>query len=178
MENIKTKHILVGLFIISMVIIWIWYTRDKHRSTNQLLLSLDHLIPLYLPIIYHATSVKSIYTPQRIKTPIYFINIDKHKDRRVFTENQLMVLSNRYVRIKGIDVMNTSIKYNNSYTLSPSELGCTLSHIDAIQTAYNNKEKVVFKNVKIRGKTFVQVRDKKSGRFIATNKKKYSGDYE
>lgn len=41
-----------------------------------------------------------------------------------------------------------------------------------------NKEKVVFKNVKIRGKTFVQVRDKKSGRFIATNKKKYSGDYE
>jgi GR25 family glycosyltransferase involved in LPS biosynthesis len=84
--------------------------------------------------------------------PIYYINLSKSSFRKNYIENQAKIFNLKLTRIEGIDSSdlnlsngsiylnnNTSIEYNNYYKLQTlNELGCTLSHIKAIYTAYKN----------------------------------------
>ena len=85
---------------------------------------------------------------KKINIPIYFINMDKNPDRKEFMENQLQKFSNNFNRIKGFNgykIKNKlydtveGVTFRNNYVdLSNAEIGCLMSHIIAIKTAYDN----------------------------------------
>jgi GR25 family glycosyltransferase involved in LPS biosynthesis len=85
--------------------------------------------------------------------PVFYINLDKDLDRRDFMEQQLSKLSANYRRIPGINGKNLKnfkrdeidgISFINNYPeLRPGELGCTLSHILAIATAWKTQMPIV-----------------------------------
>ena len=90
--------------------------------------------------------------------PIYYINMDLSIDRNNYMINQLGIIPNSgYQRISGVNgnlIINKysdsipystpdSIQFVNEYdTLTNPEIGCTLSHIIAIETAYSNGDEI------------------------------------
>jgi GR25 family glycosyltransferase involved in LPS biosynthesis len=74
--------------------------------------------------------------------PIFYINMDKHQERRNYMESQLNRFAKNYTRIPGVDgskIQNTEndsiqgLKFVNEYPkMSKAEIGCTLSHFLAI----------------------------------------------
>jgi glycosyl transferase family 25 len=64
--------------------------------------------------------------------PVFFINLDQHKDRRQFIESQLAAAGFHAERIAGIDGDNLP-EFLSSYfprsSLSPGEIGCYASHL-------------------------------------------------
>jgi GR25 family glycosyltransferase involved in LPS biosynthesis len=82
--------------------------------------------------------------------PIYYINRDCDKDRRKNIENQTeyfniknihrinAVDGTKFDNIKNVYVPEMGMWVDNNYSISKSELGCTLSHIKAITTAFQN----------------------------------------
>lgn len=98
-------------------------------------------------------------TPKyHIPYPIYYINMDKHTDRNEYFLNQLKNITYKSVsRITGINghlinnsradkipYLNKKISFTNEYSLMRrgGEIGCTLSHLIAIQTSYYNGDKL------------------------------------
>lgn len=84
--------------------------------------------------------------------PVYFINMDKDIDRRHYMESQLPNHFERYYRIPGVngkliknknhDIVDGIEFINEFEDLSLSEIGCTLSHLFAIKTVYDNGEEI------------------------------------
>lgn len=77
--------------------------------------------------------------------PIYWINLASSEKRKIKFEKQLEKygLDNTY-RVEGIDGINLNLNdYNIKENLTKFELGCTLSHIKAIQEAYINNQEYV-----------------------------------
>ena len=78
--------------------------------------------------------------------------MDKDLIRRQYCEKELGKICNNVTRIKGIVGKNIKnnrkdtvdgISFRNDYqSLTKSEIGCILSHIKAINTAYNNGDEV------------------------------------
>ena len=85
-----------------------------------------------------------------ISIPVYYINMDKSKDRNEWMIQQLSKNVERYHRVSGINGSNIQNKnhdtidgiefYNDFKNISLSEIGCTLSHLKAIHMAYTNGE--------------------------------------
>jgi GR25 family glycosyltransferase involved in LPS biosynthesis len=77
--------------------------------------------------------------------PIYYINLDRAADRRAYLEEMFDKYQIKNVtRIQGVDGKNVDVEYKViGYTkYSPGELGCSLSHIRAIKTAYENGDEI------------------------------------
>lgn len=74
--------------------------------------------------------------------PIYWINLARSEDRKNNFENQLKLYKiQNDKRIEGIDGESIQLNdYNVKKDLTKYELGCTLSHIKAIKTTYENNE--------------------------------------
>jgi GR25 family glycosyltransferase involved in LPS biosynthesis len=72
--------------------------------------------------------------------PMYYINMKKSKDRDIFIQEQAKILGVTLTRIDAIDGRKVpdDSEYIYSDRISKSELGCTLSHLRAIKTAYEN----------------------------------------
>lgn len=78
--------------------------------------------------------------------PVFYINMDRNPERKKYVETQLKNIGARYMRIRGLNgytIMDKSkdtvdgINFINKYSsLSKSEIGCVLSHLLAIYTAY------------------------------------------
>ena len=87
-----------------------------------------------------------------IPYPIYYINMDKDIDRKKSIEDQLSRVSTNHYRIKGFNghmIKSLShdklegIEFFNYYDdMTSSEIGCVLSHIKAIKTAYDNNDQL------------------------------------
>lgn len=101
-----------------------------------------------------------------IEYPIFYINMDKDKDRQEYMEKQLSNITREHYRIAGVNghkINNTEsdtvdgLTFKNKYNLTKSEIGCTLSHIKAITTAYKLEKEyaiiceddVCFDNIKL-----------------------------
>jgi hypothetical protein len=69
---------------------------------------------------------------------IYWINLDRRPDRRIHTEHLLK--NNKHFRISAVDCKTNFKPYTviSHPMLNPSQHGCTLSHIKAIQYYLNN----------------------------------------
>jgi len=88
--------------------------------------------------------------------PVYYLNLDRSPNRKIYMENQFKRYGiNHFKRIRAIDGAgikkpiktfkkdHTStidgVEFWNNYTnLKPTELACTLSHLNAIRTALND----------------------------------------
>jgi GR25 family glycosyltransferase involved in LPS biosynthesis len=88
----------------------------------------------------------------QVKYPIYYINMDKHVERRKETEQQLSKISDKFTRILGVDGYKINnlrsdkvdnISFINEYKgMTKGEMGCLLSHIRAIQTSFDNGDEI------------------------------------
>lgn len=99
---------------------------------------------------------KNKYKNKILNIPIYYINLDKSKDRRKYMENQSKKYNIKFNRIDAIkysDIINIKkgslyfnnkqIKYYNKYIKeNKKELACTLSHLKAIYTSYINGDNI------------------------------------
>lgn len=85
----------------------------------------------------------------KIDVPIYYINLDRSPERKKFMEDQFRKYNiSNYKRIPAIDGKKISnilhdtidgITFTNNYVdLIHNEVGCLLSHLKAIKTAYDN----------------------------------------
>lgn len=77
--------------------------------------------------------------------PIYYINLDRAVERREYLEKMFDKYQIKNVtRIPGVDGKKVEIEYKviGYQKYSPGELGCTLSHIKAIKTAYDNGDQI------------------------------------
>lgn len=91
-------------------------------------------------------------TADKIGYPVLYINLDSNPDRRKFVEDQFSQCGIQYERIPAVygkdynlqgDHLNETTSFLNSYELSASELGCTLSHLKAIKYAYDSGRNAV-----------------------------------
>jgi GR25 family glycosyltransferase involved in LPS biosynthesis len=88
-----------------------------------------------------------------IPCPVYYINMDKDMNRRLFMERQIVKLPNvDFTRIPGFngykiqnkqhDVVD-GVEFINKFSdMSKSEIGCTMSHLIAIKKAYMNGDEI------------------------------------
>lgn len=87
----------------------------------------------------------------KIRIPIYYINLDHSLERRQHIESQIEMYNiNNIKRVSGIfgalldlssgmvDFNGRSVRYSNNFDASNSELGCLFSHYKAIYTAHEN----------------------------------------
>ena len=75
---------------------------------------------------------------------IVWINLDRSRNRKTYMEKLLKCVNVKNERIpaidgKLIDVENVVKKLNKKKEMSPGEIGCTLSHIKAINSLRNEK---------------------------------------
>src|SRR5439155_442477 len=76
-----------------------------------------------------------------IDLPVYYINLDRSPERNEHMQTQLQKFKvKEWKRIQGIEGPNDpSIIYTNDFKdMTPGEIGCSLSHLRAIKTAYDN----------------------------------------
>lgn len=86
----------------------------------------------------------SDYQYDHIDIPVYYINLDRSPERNEHMIEQLQKHKVKdWKRVKGVDGdKDPSIKYIKDFgifkPLSSGEIGCTLSHLRAIKTAYDD----------------------------------------
>lgn len=156
-----------GILILSFIFVMFYINKDfltppidflimtlkyKFISESKLKLNMTN-------VLNHLDNIQG--HPYYLPFPIYYINMDKHTDRNTFMYNQLKNINNvGYTRIPGVNGnlinntstdtilynqdqnINSSLTFNTNYKLTKTEIGCTLSHIIAIQTAYRNKDQI------------------------------------
>lgn len=79
--------------------------------------------------------------------PVYWINLDRSKDRRRATQRELKKFKVRSVRVSAVDAARDLSKYKITKSWKCSwttdkEYACTLSHLEAITRAYVNGDQV------------------------------------
>ena len=146
----KTQCIILQLIVmtISVIIIILLIIFIKNNDKKYFLkLKTEDLRLRNLNKHNHKNMIGSI--------PIYYINLERSKDRKEYMIEQFKDYKiTNYRRIEGVDGKNIKKIGNNLYNIegrdltffnnfntgSNSEIGCTLSHILAIKTAYDNKD--------------------------------------
>jgi len=76
---------------------------------------------------------------------IYWINLDRAEDRREYMEKQFNYWGvNNHTRISGFDAKEDDVSLNLKgiipHMVSPSEMGCVLSHLKSIKTFYEESD--------------------------------------
>ena len=147
MDTLTIIILVMLIILLSMLIIYLCLKnrrerrRERKREREQSPWTLKNLEKYFNR--YNRVSKKDT----KIKIPILYINLDRSLNRREIMEKQLPLVSNNYERVSAIDgqkldnldsgVINGLIFTNDYPELTHSELGCTLSHLKAIKTAYD-----------------------------------------
>lgn len=138
----KMKLWLWLLFITSLILTPIIIYFKKYKNDNfKILQNYESYIKNY------SNNFKDF------KYPVYYINLDKSKERRIQTENELYKITNNITRITAIDgskiknkfgdtVDSISFKSDYDNVTNLKSIACTLSHIKAIHQSYNNGDTI------------------------------------
>jgi GR25 family glycosyltransferase involved in LPS biosynthesis len=145
----KHRHFLLVIFIIVIFSI-VYYTSVYDDPAEELALKIN-AIDTYI-------SDNIIDIGEKINVPMYYINLDRSEDRRESIEEQLEGTSVKATRISAVDGKKIDLGKKTYITLdgkvvkystgdvkkkfSKSELGCTFSHLHAIDVAYKNGDKL------------------------------------
>ena len=134
---LKFVHIIVGIsfFVIGMgLFVYYGFIKDKDKDKED----------VYNNIIEYT---KLLNKKCKIPYDLFYINMDKNLDRKYYMEKQLNNIDVKFHRIKGVDGYNIKnmkndyidgIKFKNFFNdMLKGEIGCTLSHLKAIKTAYD-----------------------------------------
>ena len=87
---------------------------------------------------------KSLRKKCEIPYDLFYINMDKSLDRKKYMEDQFKNIDVNFHRIKGLNGNNIEngkidgVNFKNNFKLSNSNMGCTLSHLNAVKTAYDH----------------------------------------
>lgn len=137
------------VFVILIFLIVFLFSEPKSKSNDKSNIK----IKLFREALEQITKkIEEREKERRIRKseiPVYYINMDKHIDRHRFMSNQLEKYFYRYNRVSGFngylienpenDTVN-GITFFNKYYLSKGEIGCVLSHLNAIKTSYENND--------------------------------------
>ena len=147
----KKIILLVLITFITLLILGIYYgvvdNRKRGGDRGELFKT------IYTHIDLNAQKVKKMLKD----FPIYYINLDRVKDRRDFMEKQVKKYGVKMTRISAVDALDldwksgmaNDIPYENHYEKNESpksnkmgELGCTLSHLYTIKQSYDNGDEI------------------------------------
>ena len=141
-----------NIIIICIVIVLFYFIYKYSKILNLLEYFFDDNTDYSKKIKEYIDLIDKINIRRINQIPVYYINMDKDIDRRQYMESQLSNHFERYYRIPGVNgklIKNKNhdivdgIKFINEFKdNSVSEIGCTLSHLLAIKTAYDNKEEI------------------------------------
>ena len=161
----ETKYkVLIALSVVAVLgligfLVWwfkfrkpYWYHNGLAASDPKVwnMESIIKQIETYAELKKYIPENEEMYS--RMDIPVYYINMDRSTKRRRFMESQFNIFRvPSHTRVQGIpgDSLDNlasgkyrDLSYINEFSeLSHSELGCTLSHLKAIRTAYQeNRE--------------------------------------
>ena len=132
-------------FIFTIIILILVYALYRFYKIKKMHSDLDNFID-------QINFYNDIHPPKKNSIPVYYINMDKSKDRNEWMISQLSKNFEKYKRIKGVngyEIKNKkhdiieNLEFFNEFSTSFSEIGCSLSHIKAIKTAYEDNEETV-----------------------------------
>ena len=147
------KKIILLVVLITLFILGIYYGVIDNRKRGEDRGELFKTI--YTHIDLNAQKVKKMLKD----FPIYYINLDRVKERRDFMEKQIKKYGVKMTRISAVDArdldwksgMANEIPYENLYerqsrifsgNYKMGELGCTLSHLYTIKQSYDNGDEI------------------------------------
>lgn len=138
--------IIIGI-ITTIVVLWVksCNNRDKYISLSKKLENYHNMLENEFPEKYDG--------PISINFPVYYINLDRSPERRIHMEKQAKKFNIRLNRISGVDDAKLKSLIEGTYEdfkyavygyekYSKGELGCTLSHLKAIRTAYDKGDAI------------------------------------
>lgn len=133
-------NIVLSILVFVLILIFIIAIRRRNISSNKS--SIKNIIEK----IDRYNSQNP--TDYKLEYPIFYINMDKHEERRLHIETQLEKVSDKYHRVPGFNgylIQNTlndnigGVEFENFYKkLKKPEIGCCISHILAIKQAYES----------------------------------------
>lgn len=130
--------------ILSFIIVLIYFI---HNKKGDLIFTYDSVIPLSsinLSLLYNTDS--STLNANNNKINLYYINMEKSTERKQRFLTRMQQFNNyNIIRVSAITpqvLHNFDIKSNLlcSLFMKPEEVSCTLSHLKAIELAYNNND--------------------------------------
>ena len=105
-------------------------------------------ILILLLLVFLCKRKKENFQESLVHYPIYWINLDRSKDRKKWIEKIFKNMGiNKHTRVSAVDgrklgTYNLSIPQEYYSNHSINELACTSSHLKCIEKAYNNKDNV------------------------------------
>ena len=150
----------ITLFIIVLLLLYIiiylcFNFKDRFQTSFDSYIEGKHTTLIKK---YKKKLMNNVYSSKFNKLPIYYINLDRSPDRKKFMEDQFKLYNLPFTRIKGVDgktlnskkgMIEKNLYYKNNYKVvdwkknkNMNILGCTLSHLKAIITAYENGDEM------------------------------------
>lgn len=131
----KTVFVIVFIIILFILVIILRQKSDLSTLKSKLKKQIKNIQ------YYNSLSEHTCQVPY----PVYYLNMDKDIDRKNAIETQLKKISNNFTRIPGFngyqiknlfhDIVDGLGFYNFYQDMTKSEIGCTISHILAIEKA-------------------------------------------
>jgi len=137
--------IVLILFLIVLILLRVFIIHKENEETKK------NLYKYLENFVKDVDRYNSIYPRKVITIPVYYINMDKSTDRNEWMKKQLLNVERSYrvPAVNGYKIKNKKhdmvdgIEFYNQFELTLPEIGCTLSHLKAIQMAYENGEEMV-----------------------------------
>lgn len=141
--SIKLFLTIIALIIIILVIVLVVCDcQESEKTLNSI--SARNQLQVEMDFISQINEIDVNENKHKLDIPIYYINLKRSPDRNEYMQRQIKCHNVfPWTRIEAVDGENDlSVNYINLFkgtdTLNNGEIGCTLSHLRAIETAYHD----------------------------------------